>query len=176
MLRWRALLKNQAQVKQHGVKLYWIKQQLCMTLLPLDLTSPVPLSQAPVWVNALPCRVAAGFPSPAEDHAVKRVDLMEQLIKHPQATFLLRVRGESMKDAGIFDNDVVLVDRAINPRSGQVVVAVVDGEFVCKTLWQRAGRMKLKAANPTFADISPKDGQTVEIWGVVVAAIKQFRT
>jgi hypothetical protein len=59
--------------------------------------------------------------------------------KHPQATFLLRVRGESMKDAGIFDNDVVLVDRAIHPRSGHVVVAVVDGEFVCKTLWQRAG-------------------------------------
>ena len=56
------------------------------------------------------------------------------------------------------------------------MVAVVDNEFVCKTLWQRAGRMKLKAANSTFADISPRDGQTVEIWGVVVAAIKQFRT
>ena len=96
--------------------------------------------------------------------------------KHPQATFLLRVRGESMKDAGIFDGDVVLVDKAIQPRSGQVVIAVVDGEFVCKTLWQRAGRMKLKAANATYPDISPKDGQTVEVWGVVVAAIKQFKT
>jgi DNA polymerase V len=148
----------------------------CMLSVALNLATPTPMAHTPVWVNALPCRVAAGFPSPAEDHAVKRVDLMEQLIKHPQATFLLRVRGESMKDAGIFDNDVLLVDRAIHPRSGHVVVAVVDGEFVCKTLWQRAGRMKLKAANPTFADISPKDGQTVEIWGVVVAAIKQFRT
>ena len=147
-----------------------------MSLVTLDLAIPILLAHAPVWVNALPCRVAAGFPSPAEDHAVKRLDLMEQPIKHPQATFLLRMRGESMKDAGIFDNDVVLVDRAINPRSGHVVVAVVDGEFVCKTLSQRAGRMKLKAANPTFADISPRDSQTVEIWGVVVAAIKQFRT
>jgi DNA polymerase V len=145
-----------------------------MTLLPLDLTSPVPLSQAPVWVNALPCRVAAGFPSPAEDHMVQRVDLMAQLIRHPQATFLLRVRGESMRDAGIFDNDVVMVDRAITPRSGQIVVAVVDGEFVCKTLYQRAGRIKLKAANVTFPDLIPKEGQTLEIWGVVVAAIKQF--
>lgn len=107
---------------------------------------------------------------------VQRVDLMAQLIKHPQATFLLRVRGESMKDAGIFDGDVVLVDRAITPRSGMVVIAVVDGEFVCKTLFLRAGRMKLKAANVTFPDISPKDGQTVEVWGVVVASIKQFRT
>jgi DNA polymerase V len=140
-----------------------------------DLSSPCALDEAPTWVQALPCRVSAGFPSPAEDHAVKRVDLMEQLIKHPAATYLLRVRGESMKDAGIFDNDVVLVDRAITPRSGHIVVAVVDGEFLCKTLWLRAGRMKLKAANVTFADITPKDGQQIEVWGVVVASIKQFQ-
>ena len=107
---------------------------------------------------------------------VQRVDLMAQLIRHPQATYLLRIRGESMRGVGIFDGDVVMVDKAITPRSGQVVVAVIDGEFVCKTLYQRAGRIKLKAANDTFPDISPKDGQTLEIWGVVVAAIKQFRT
>jgi DNA polymerase V len=145
-----------------------------MSLTSLHPDTPLPLADAPGWINALPCSVAAGFPSPAEDHMVKRIDLMEQLIRHPQATFLLRIRGESMREAGIFDNDVVLVDRAISPRSGHVVVAIVDGEFVCKTLWQRAGRIKLKAANPTFADINPKDGQTVEVWGVVVAAIKQF--
>src|SRR5665647_1247627 len=142
----------------------------------LELSAPIRLSDTPVWINELPCRVSAGFPSPAEDHLVQRVDLMTQLIRHPQATHLLRVRGESMRDAGIFDNDVVMVDRAIAPRSGQVVVAVVDGEFVCKTLLQCAGRIKLKAANATFPDISPKEGQTLEIWGVVVAAIKQFRT
>ena len=95
--------------------------------LPVALTP----SLTPTLVSALPCRVAAGFPSPADDHAVQRVDLMAQLIKHPQATFLLRVRGESMKDAGIFDNDVVLVDRAITARSGHIVIAMVDGEFVC---------------------------------------------
>lgn len=147
-----------------------------MSLISPDFTIPVPLAQTPLWIGTTPSWVAAGFPSPAEDHLVRRVDLMEQLIQHPQATFLLRVRGESMKDAGIFDGDVVLVDKAISPRSGQVVIAVVDGEFVCKTLWQRAGRMKLKAANATYPDISPKDGQTVEVWGVVVAAIKQFKT
>ena len=142
----------------------------------LDLATPILLSEAPVWINELPCCVQAGFPSPAEDHMVQRVDLMTQLIRHPQATYLLRVRGESMRDAGIFDNDVVMVDRAVTPRSGQVVVAVVDGEFVCKTLYQRAGRIKLRAANVTFPDITPKDGQTLEVWGVVIAAIKQFRT
>ena len=81
-----------------------------------------------------------------------------------------------MREAGIDDGDVVIVDRAIAPRSGQIVVAVVDGEFTVKHLWQRAGRFKLKAANPTYADIVPGEGQTVEVWGVVVACIKIFRT
>ncbi|TXT41390.1 MAG: hypothetical protein FD135_263 [Comamonadaceae bacterium] len=147
-----------------------------MSLATTSLDQPHALTLPPTLVSLVPCRVAAGFPSPAEDQAVQRIDLMAQLIKHPQATFLLRVRGESMKDVGIFDNDVVLVDRAITPRSGHVVIATVDGEFVCKTLWQRAGRMKLKAANVAFPDINPTDGQTVEVWGVVVAAIKQFKT
>jgi DNA polymerase V len=147
-----------------------------MSVACFDLSCPAPLNAPPWWVQVLPASVAAGFPSPADDHLVQRLDLMQQLMRHPQATFMLRVRGESMREAGIFDGDVLLVDRAITPRSGQIVVAVVDGDFVCKTLWQRAGRMKLKAANPTYPDISPQDGQTVEIWGVVVAAIKQFKT
>ncbi|MEY2659052.1 MAG: LexA repressor [Pseudomonadota bacterium] len=129
----------------------------------------------PLWVQSLPARVAAGFPSPAEDHQVQRVDLMAQLIRHPQATFLLRVRGDSMRDAGILDGSVVLVDRAIEPRNGHIVIAIVDGEFVCKTLSTRSGRMRLKAANPTYPDIVPKDGQTLDVWGVVVATIHQHR-
>jgi len=114
-----------------------------MTNFLISDSQPQPIAQGSAWINSFPVCVAAGFPSPAEDHLVQRIDLMAQLIQHPQATFMLRVRGESMRDAGIFDGAVVLVDRAINPRSGHVVIAVVDGEFVCKTLWQRAGRMKL---------------------------------
>lgn len=136
----------------------------------------VSLDPVPTCLNILPDQVAVGFASPAETHAVQRLDLMAHLIKHPQATFLLRVRGDAMKGAGIFDNDVVLVDRAIPARSGHVVIAVFDGEFVCKILLKRAGRIKLKAANDNYPDIEPADGQTVEIWGVVVAAIKEFRT
>ena len=121
-----------------------------------------------------PAQVRAGFPSPAEDFQVQRIDLMKELVRHPQASYLLRIRGDSMRDVGIFDGDVVLVDKAITPRSGQVVVAVVDGEFTCKSLQLRAGHIQLKAANPSYPDILPTDGQTIEIWGVVVAAIKQF--
>ena len=69
-------------------------------------------------------KVQAGFPSPAEDFAVKRIDLTESLVVHPQATFLLRVSGDSMREAGIFDGDMLVVDRAIKARHGQVVVAV----------------------------------------------------
>ncbi|NVO05248.1 MAG: translesion error-prone DNA polymerase V autoproteolytic subunit [Rhodoferax sp.] len=140
------------------------------------VSEPTPLPQGGWPVSALDVRIAAGFPSPAEDHSGKRIDVLEHLVKHPQAPYQMHVRGESMREAGIFDGDVVLVDRAIAPRSGQIVVAVVDGEFTIKQLWQRAGRMKLKAANPTFADITPKEGQSIEVWGVVVASIKVHKT
>ncbi len=141
-----------------------------------SIDAPLPLVEdSSLWVQALPAKVAAGFPSPAEDHQVQRVDLMAQLIRHPQATFMLRVRGDSMRDAGILDGSVVLVDRAIVPRNGHIVIAIVDGEFVCKTLSTRAGRMRLKAANPTYPDIIPQDGQTLDVWGVVVATIHQHR-
>ena len=128
----------------------------------------------PVQVHELLATVRAGFPSPAEDLGAKRIDLTARLIKHPQATFLMKARGESMRDAGIADGDVLIVDRAVDARSGHVVIAVVEGEFLCKTLSIRAGRMKLKAANPGHPDIVPKESQTVEIWGVVTAAIKQM--
>ena len=119
-------------------------------------------------------QVQAGFPSPAEDLGAQRVDLSQLLIKHSQATYFLRASGHSMVDAGIFDGDILVVDRAIKPRNTHIVVAVVDGDFTVKVLYQRAGRMKLKAANPTYPDITPKDGQTIEVWGVVTSAIKRF--
>ena len=79
-----------------------------------------------------------------------------------------------MVEAGIFDNDILVVDRAIKPRHNHIVVAVVDGDFTVKRLYQRAGYIKLKAANPTFPDIVPRDGQTLEVRGVVTSSIKQF--
>ena len=119
------------------------------------------------------CSVAAGFPSPADDYATKSIDLNAALIKNPQATFLMRVAGSSMRDAGD-DGDVVLVDRALRPIHGSVIIAVVDGEFTCKRLHKRGGIIKLQAANPIFPDIVPADGQTIELWGVVTKVIKSL--
>ena len=120
-------------------------------------------------------KVQAGFPSPAEDLGAKRIDLNDILITHPQATFLVRVSGPSMEKYGIFDGDYLVVNRAIRPRHGHIVVAIVDGEFTVKYLHDRAGRMKLKAGNPTYPDLVPKDGQIMEVWGVVTSCIKRFQ-
>ena len=140
----------------------------------LNLTIPVLATSAPTLVRLLRGHVCAGFPSPAEDLGAHRIDLAQMLIVHPQATYFLRASGQSMMDAGIFDKDILVVDRAIKPRHNHIVVAIVDGDFTVKHLYQRAGRIKLKAANPTFPDIVPKEGQTIEVWGVVTSTIKQF--
>ena len=139
-----------------------------------DPGAPIQVALGSTPVASLPATVPCGFPSPAEDHAAKRVDLNEVLIKHPLATYLMRVRGASMREAGIDDGDVVLVDRAIRPAHGHVVVAVVDNEFTVKRLWKRGSNLKLQAANPTYPDIVPRDGQTVEVWGVVTTMIKKM--
>jgi DNA polymerase V len=140
-----------------------------------NASQPVPLVGGSALLLPLAgYAVQAGFPSPADDFLVRRIDLTAELITHPQATFLLRVSGESMREAGIFDGDMLIVDKAIKPRHGHVVVAVVDGEFTVKYLYQRAGRVKLRPANATFPEITPREGQTLEVWGVVTASIKRF--
>lgn len=136
------------------------------------MTAPIILNRIPVEVWAIPSTVQCGFPSPAEDHAQKRLDLNELLINQPDATFFMRVRGPSMREAGIDDGDYVVIDRSIEPKHGQVVLAVVDGEFTIKRLFRRAGRVKLQAANPTFSDIEFRDGQELTIWGVVTWTLK----
>lgn len=135
---------------------------------------PSPLAAVPVVLALASGSVRAGFPSPADDYACKRIDLNEILVTHPQATFMMRVAGDSMRDEGINDGDVIVVNRAIKARHAHIVVAVLDGEFTVKKLHMRAGRMKLRAGNPTYPDIIPSDGQSLEVWGVVTSCIKQF--
>lgn len=136
--------------------------------------APVQISDAPLMALLLKNKVCAGFPSPAEDLGARRIDLTTLLVTHAQATYFLKASGQSMVEAGIFDGDIMVVDRAVKPRHGHIVVAVVDGDFTVKRLYQRAGRIKLRAANVTFPEIVPKDGQTIEVWGVVTATIKRF--
>ena len=116
----------------------------------------------------------AGFPSPAADFETNRVDLVEQMGLNQPTTFLARVRGLSMIGKGIDDGDLLVINKAIEPRHGHIVVAVIDNELTCKTLYKQGPEVRLEAANPDFPDIVPKEGQTITIWGVVTSVIKQM--
>jgi len=117
---------------------------------------------------------SAGFGSPGADATVHRLDLNEALIRHPQATFMMRTEGSAMRDAGIDAGDVLLVDRALTAHHGNVVVAVVDGEFVCRRLCRQGDVVKLEVASPDHADMVVPAGGQLEIWGVVTTVIKSL--
>jgi DNA polymerase V len=111
--------------------------------------------------------VPAGFPAPADDCVERRVSLDEHLIQHRESTFFMRVAGHSMRDLGIFDGDLLVVDRSVPAAHGCVVVAVIDGEFTVKQLLYTAQGKVLRAAHPDYAEIVIAPGQDFSVWGVV---------
>ena len=116
-------------------------------------------------------RIAAGFPSPADDYVEKQIDLNTHLILHREATFILRVSGWSMRDAGIFDGDEIIVDRAITPVDGKIVVAAINGDLTVKRLRRIGGAVHLVAENPEFPPIVLQEGEELCIWGVVTRVL-----
>ena len=121
-------------------------------------------------------RIPAGFPSPADDFALKALDLNDLLITHPLATFFMQVSGWSLVLEHICDQDIVVVNRALTPRHGHVVVALVDNEFTIKVLHRQGSCIKLMPANPEFGEIVFKEGQELVIIGVVTASIRRLVT
>ena len=119
--------------------------------------------------------VAAGFPSPAEDVLSTGLDLNEYLVKRPEATFLVRVQGESMLGAGIQPGDILIVDRLANVTDHAIVVAVLQGEFTVKRLRRQGRRIFLMPANDTFPPIEVREEDDFRVWGVVVHLIRTFK-
>jgi DNA polymerase V len=116
--------------------------------------------------------VHAGFPSPADDFLEGHLDLNEYLIHHPAATYYVRVKGESMINAGIHDGDLLIVDRSLEPRHNKVVIAVVDGQLTVKRLKKLKNQhFVLVAENPDFPAITVNEKSNVSIWGVVTNVI-----
>ena len=115
--------------------------------------------------------IAAGFPSPADDYVEKQIDLNAHLIQHKEATFILRVSGWSMRDVGIFDGDEIIVDRAITPSDGKIVVAAINGELTVKRLRIVGQTVYLLAENPEFPAIPLQEGEELCIWGVVTRVL-----
>lgn len=111
--------------------------------------------------------VPAGFPSPADDYIDRKLDLNEYLIKHPAATFFVRVEGESMIGAGIHSGDILIVDRALEPADRKIVIANVNGDLTVKRIRQIKDKLFLAAENPDFDPIEINEEEGFTIWGVV---------
>ena len=120
-------------------------------------------------------RIAAGFPSPAQDYVDKTLDLNELLISNEVSTFIVEVNSLSMMNAGIDVGDKLIVDRALNAINNDIVIALIDNDFTVKRLIITNDETYLQAENPEFSDIHLNDGQQLIIWGVVTNIIKQLK-
>jgi DNA polymerase V len=155
----------QALLSQRKQQFEQFSQQHNSVFLPKPQPTVIPL---PLYIG----KVAAGFPSPADDYIEKNLDLNELLVQKPAATFFVKAQGESMLGAGIHPNDILVVDRSIEPADGKVVIAALNGELTVKRLSKTAeGIWYLKAENPQFPDILLNDGLELVIWGVVTNVI-----
>ena len=124
-------------------------------------------SGIPLFVSRIP----AGFPSPADDYIDSSLDLNELLVRHPSATFFVRVSGDSMVEAGINSGDILIVDRAEAAVSGRIVIASLDGELTVKRFLRNGGEVYLAAENCSYDPIRVSPEMDFEIWGVVVHVI-----
>lgn len=119
-------------------------------------------------------KVSAGFPSPADDDLGFPLDLNELLVEKPAETFAVRVAGDSMIGAGIFADDIAIVDRSCDPVDRCIILALIDGEFTLKRYRRRMGRVWLQAENPSYEDIQITDSMAFEVWGVVSKSIRML--
>ena len=147
---------------------------LVCSIMHSSKTSTLTFTENPsnLSLNLFSSSVPAGFPSPADDHIEGKLDLNEHLVRRPSATFFVRAAGESMRDAGIFDGDLLVIDRSISPKSDDIVIASIHGELTVKRLQQHKDEWVLVPANPDFPVIH-LEGSEGEIWGVVTHSIRR---
>lgn len=156
---WEPNLKAALAARKQGIPAGAMRPEM-------DFPAPLPL---------FAYRVPAGFPSPAEDYVEGKLDLNRYIVEHEAATFYIRVQGHSMTGAGILDGDVIAVDRALEPRHRDIVLAVIDGELTVKEFSNQNGQVQLLAHNPDFKPIEIRHGQELTIWGVVAGVVRKLR-
>ena len=132
-----------------------------------------PSAESEAALPLVEATISAGFPSPADDYLEERLDLNKELIGNASATFYARVKGESMKQAGISDGDLLIIDKSKTPVNGSVVVCLIDGEFTVKRLEKHENDFYLMPENPEYKPIKIKPENSVTIWGVVTYTIKK---
>jgi len=119
--------------------------------------------------------ISAGFPSPAQDYIDLKIDLNKELITNPSSTFYGRVKGSSMKDAGIVDGDILVIDKSLEPQDGDTAVCFIDGEFTLKYIKIEADAVYLVPANSKFQPLKVTEENNFCIWGVVTYSIKNHK-
>ncbi len=137
---------------------------------PIPAAKLAPVRLFPLYAS----KVVAGFPSPADDYIEARLDLNEYLVRHKEATFFLRVKGDSMKGANIHDGNLLIVDKALEPKHNHIIVAVTNGELTVKRLYKWRGVVKLMAANDAYPDILITAESELTVWGVVKHVVHTF--
>ncbi len=128
----------------------------------------------PTRVPLIETKVQAGFPSPAEDFSETSIDLNKELIEHPLSTYFCRVNGDSMQDVGIYDGDLLVVDKSLTPINGSIAVCYVDGEFTLKKIKIEKDCCWLIPANQKYQPIKITEENNFKVWGIVKHAIKSF--
>ena len=151
-------MKRKTQKNSNIVEIFSIPEELKEVKLPLFLT-----------------KIQAGFPSPAEDYIDQRLDLNEYAIKHPSATFFVRVNGESMIKAGIFHDDLLIVDRSLQPQNNSIIIANLDGDLTVKRFSKKKNKYYLVAENKDFPAIEVNDERNFEVWGVATFVLHSLR-
>lgn len=118
--------------------------------------------------------ISAGFPSPADDFIELTIDLNKELIKHRDSTFFAKVKGNSMKNAGIFDGDLLIIDKSLEPQDDKIAICQIDGEFTVKRIKKEIDVVWLIAENEDYKPIKVTEENELMIWGIVTASIKKF--
>ena len=120
-------------------------------------------------------KVFAGFPSPAENYIEKDLDLHEHLIHHPESTFIVRAKGNSMVEAGIYSGDLMVVDKSLRPENGSIIIASINGEFTVKKIEKVDNELFLAPANKNYSKIKVNEFDNFEVWGVITHTIHSFK-
>lgn len=118
--------------------------------------------------------ISAGFPSPADDFIELTIDLNRELIKHKDSTFFAKVKGNSMKNAGIFDGDLLIIDKSLEPQDGKIAICQIDGDFTVKRIKKENDVVWLIAENEDYKPIKVTEVNELMIWGIVIHSIKTF--
>jgi len=158
-------------VKSKSVVHFWIEKLISYGLITKDQKGHLCLTSSPSAIPVLGS-IRAGFPSPAEEAFCDVISMDEYLVTKPESSFLLHVSGDSMNGAGILEGDLVIVEKGREPKSGDIVIADVDGEWTMKYFREQDGEVALESANPKYPTIRPR--QELKIGGVVTAAIRKY--